>query len=1147
MCKVLRAFLFTVVLTISTSSVSIAQQEVVTTVSLGGTIGTLVYTGVPNSQVWFPVIHVTLDNQSVAVAGGLSGFDGNGQFSLTGYNLETPSTEDGSYTIYVFMNPADTSNCIYTFVCSNATYFTTVYRTEGFWTTRKPSLWIQPVQQQVLTTITSDGSIGALIYRGVPNRFVGYVIVNVTPDNILRYGGAGTTGFDRNGQFKLSGVNLELSQRANPSVPPPDGSYTIYVYTNIDDLRNCETTLMCSNYTYFTRFYRLAGVWTTDVPVYTVTDLGTLPGGTNSQAYAISNDDVVVGVSDAASDANYNGCGFSRASKPFIWTAASGMQVLGPSPVHDTLGFPPCGGGARGINDQRAVVGFLDYGSGGGFGLFRAFIWTAANGMLLIPSSIGMASDINNSGQVVGTSGASAFRWTATGGLESLGIPAQYTGANAINSIGEVAGSAGIEACNTGPVIWNAAGQPQRLNIDAFLATLPPYKFVCSGKALGINDSGDAVGSVFVEFISGERGVFAFKWSAQNNSAQAIGELPRTTTPFSEAYGLNHAGQVVGASNGRAFLWTPDRGLQDLNTLLDGSGAGWNLFSANATNDAGQIVGYGDHNGVSRAFLLTPVPVTTPSPVLAVNPPSLNFSNVNVGTTKELAFTVQNTGGGTLTGSASTSAPFSIVGNNSFNLATNQSTDITVRFSPTSATTFNGNVSFTSNGGNASPPVTGIGATAPTQFTLTVNKTGTGSGTITSSPTGIKCGTDCDHVYAKNKIVKLAAKASKGSTFVGWSGACSGNGACSVIMNATKAVTANFNVFNLDIWYMEVNQAVQRINPDSLINEVSLVAEKDTIVRGYVRNKDPDSGLTGISGILYFSPSGQNRWKRIGKSVGGLITPVLIPQPEDTEKTLNFRIPGGFGEGEYDLKMEVHLGSQKTVLATAVTRVVFHKRKTLKILYTSVRYNGNLPTGNFSTSFSLLKGVFPLAFNPKQQWIARSSINYTAIFPKAGCGFSLGASAGLVLLERLATERLLYNLTKSPNKRVDFIVGIMPKSRLDEDVDGCSKKLFNAAFVTDDSASIEASIAHEVGHLLGLPIPPRGPEEYPRGLDGLGYPIDDGFKETSDRKHFFNFSDPLMTVTKFHHLYTNFMGLANLETSWVDELSYDLLFQNLSP
>ena len=52
--------------------------------------------------------------------------------------------------------------------------------------------------------------------------------------------------------------------------------------------------------------------------------------------------------------------------------------------------------------------------------------------------------------------------------------------------------------------------------------------------------------------------------------------------------------------------------MHDLANLLDGSGAGWVLHSANDTNHHDQIVGYGTHNGVIRAFLLIPFPSRRP-------------------------------------------------------------------------------------------------------------------------------------------------------------------------------------------------------------------------------------------------------------------------------------------------------------------------------------------------------------------------------------------------------------------------------------------------------------------------------------------------------------------------------------------------------
>ncbi|MBK8011310.1 MAG: DUF4214 domain-containing protein [Deltaproteobacteria bacterium] len=79
-------------------------------------------------------------------------------------------------------------------------------------------------------------------------------------------------------------------------------------------------------------------------------------------------------------------------------------------------------------------------------------------------------------------------------------------------------------------------------------------------------------------------------------------------------------------------------------------------------------------------------------------------------------------------------------------------------------------------------------------YTLDVGKLGNGNGTITSNPSGINCGTDCTETYQANTSVVLSATALGGSTFSGWSGACSGSSAmCTVSMSAARSVTANFS------------------------------------------------------------------------------------------------------------------------------------------------------------------------------------------------------------------------------------------------------------------------------------------------------------------------------------------------------------------
>lgn len=85
------------------------------------------------------------------------------------------------------------------------------------------------------------------------------------------------------------------------------------------------------------------------------------------------------------------------------------------------------------------------------------------------------------------------------------------------------------------------------------------------------------------------------------------------------------------------------------------------------------------------------------------------------------------------------------------------------------------------------------GTAPPVSYTLTVTPSGTGSGNVSSSPSGIQCGSDCSEAYTAGTAVTLTATPATGSTFGGWSGACSGTAStCSVSMNASSYVTAAF-------------------------------------------------------------------------------------------------------------------------------------------------------------------------------------------------------------------------------------------------------------------------------------------------------------------------------------------------------------------
>jgi hypothetical protein len=82
---------------------------------------------------------------------------------------------------------------------------------------------------------------------------------------------------------------------------------------------------------------------------------------------------------------------------------------------------------------------------------------------------------------------------------------------------------------------------------------------------------------------------------------------------------------------------------------------------------------------------------------------------------------------------------------------------------------------------------------------LTLNKTSSGTGRVTSDPTRIDCGTSCPTQsanFAELTQITLTAQADSGSTFKGWSGAgCSGTGICVVTMGTDPTtVEAQFDL-----------------------------------------------------------------------------------------------------------------------------------------------------------------------------------------------------------------------------------------------------------------------------------------------------------------------------------------------------------------
>ncbi len=78
-------------------------------------------------------------------------------------------------------------------------------------------------------------------------------------------------------------------------------------------------------------------------------------------------------------------------------------------------------------------------------------------------------------------------------------------------------------------------------------------------------------------------------------------------------------------------------------------------------------------------------------------------------------------------------------------------------------------------------------------YTLTVSVSG--NGTVTSTPEGISCESDCEEDYGNNWLITLTASPSSGYTFERWEGDCSGcsDRQCNIKMTADRSCTAVFS------------------------------------------------------------------------------------------------------------------------------------------------------------------------------------------------------------------------------------------------------------------------------------------------------------------------------------------------------------------
>ena len=292
-------------------------------------------------------------------------------------------------------------------------------------------------------------------------------------------------------------------------------------------------------------------------------------------------------------------------------------------PSTDLLHSPFEEGTAFAINDSGRAVGTL----ASAVSESQAFVVPGNGPLAFLPGAsiclffqlpCSAAFGINNSATVVGSVVIDigpaiqqwhAARWTSV--LQDLG--GQQSAAYAINDFGLTVGLShagfggravvfgGLSPLSLGTLGGNACDS-------------------CDSIAYGVNNGGapDPTTPTTARIVgessltpTGPHHGFVFQLGPGSQGMQDLGTLCAEGDCDSTAFDINDPGHIVGESETQpsvthAFLYRNNQ-MMDLNSLLGPTDqAAWELGEARAINDLGQIVGTGQFQGKTRAFLMTP-------------------------------------------------------------------------------------------------------------------------------------------------------------------------------------------------------------------------------------------------------------------------------------------------------------------------------------------------------------------------------------------------------------------------------------------------------------------------------------------------------------------------------------------------------------
>lgn len=330
-------------------------------------------------------------------------------------------------------------------------------------------------------------------------------------------------------------------------------------------------------------------------PRYGITDIGALAGHSHSRATALNELGDVTGESRAdLNTMDYTG---------FVWSLGQ-LRSVGRLPGGNYSS-------ASALSANGLVAGDGDTGD------FRPQGLLFKNGVTSSYATVNggnvRSTGILDSGRIYGNFIGSGRSWRAaswqvdprdprkfqvTEFPVSYGRDKKYTYSwvNDVNLSGTAVGYNSNEVSGQRAALWSGG----RLTL---LASVPGVTYA---QAYGVNNLGVAVGA------SGSAWEYnAVLWrNDATRSLQVLGRLPGDTQAWAED--VNDAGVVVGmsrtASGVHPFVYEASMGMQPISALLDPAFADWTIVEVVDINSAGQIAATAQHDGLTRAVLLTPLP-----------------------------------------------------------------------------------------------------------------------------------------------------------------------------------------------------------------------------------------------------------------------------------------------------------------------------------------------------------------------------------------------------------------------------------------------------------------------------------------------------------------------------------------------------------